>query len=363
MRIAFLWAVGQNTGNLAFSYAVSKHIVGDVQFLPWNTNPKALKKKADVIVMLCANQLGAHTDLGTLADNLKGADLPVVAIGLGAQAKSTEKDISLSEGTKRWVQTTSNLAISSNPNLYVRGSYTQAQLEKLGFSCSVVGGCPSHFINESENLGTKIAQNWTNIPQRVCVAAGHYAWGYTVPIEQQLVSLIEDRFYPGAYVTQSPEEMLKVSRGDFNGLEESTLTKINQYITPHLNVDEFKTWCQTYARSFDDVLGWMDFLAQQDITIGHRYHGVALALQAEKMGITIAIDSRTSELCSETGVPYIHYTEIDRPITRKNLFEKLISFDAEKYDRFRQEKVKNYIKFLESNQLQPAEYLYKIAGS
>ena len=178
MRIAFLWAVGHNTGNLAFAYAVSRHIIGDVQFLPWHTNAKILKQQADIIVMLCANQLGSHTDLGGLADNLKAAELPVVAIGLGAQAKNTDKDISLSEGTMRWVEITSSLAISSNPNLYVRGTYTQAQLEKLGFSCSVAGGCPSHFINESENLGAKIAQNWAQMPKRVCVAAGHHGWHY-----------------------------------------------------------------------------------------------------------------------------------------------------------------------------------------
>lgn len=380
MRIALLWAnkslgdyankpfsdlyagVGHNTGNLAFVHAIEKHLIGDVTFMPWHSSPDKLKQTADLIVIPCANQLGSHTDLGNLAKNLQQADLPVVAIGLGAQSKSQDEDIALTEGTLEWVKTISSLAISDQPNIYVRGSYTQAQLEKLGIKNSVIGGCPSHFINESEHLGEKIAAHWTKLPERICVAAGHQAWGYTAHLEQQLASLISDSFCPGAYVTQSMQDMLKISRGLFDEIEDKILHRINQYIAPHLNRQEFKRWCRTYARSFYDTPSWMDFLTLYDLAIGHRYHGVALALQAERMGITITIDSRTAELCAETGVPHIHHSDIQQPLTRKNLYEKFVQFDAANYDQFRREKARNYVTFLEANRLQPPEYLYKIAS-
>jgi polysaccharide pyruvyl transferase WcaK-like protein len=106
----------------------------------------------------------------------------------------------------------------------------------------------------------------------------------------------------GQYVVQSEADLVRVARGDFDLVDASTLEAIRIHVTPHYTMDEFKAWCRTYARAFFDIPAWMESLRGCDLTIGPRYHGTALAIQAERMGVTVTIDSRTEELCMETGV-------------------------------------------------------------
>lgn len=197
LRVAILWkypslglysssefdtlynAIGHNNGNLAFVYAIASHITNPVSFFGWSTTAETLKENADIIVIPCANQLGRHTAYGTMAENLEKTGLPIVAIGLGAQADSYEHDIELTEGTLRWAQVIGHARASSNTsNIFTRGAYTSSQLDKLGINGSIPGGCPSYFINQEPGLGHKVYKTWaeTRLPRSVSVAAGHQAW-------------------------------------------------------------------------------------------------------------------------------------------------------------------------------------------
>ncbi|MCW8085102.1 polysaccharide pyruvyl transferase family protein [Sabulicella glaciei] len=357
-------AVGHNTGNLAFVYAIASQITNPVQLFPWHVSAAKLKESADIVVIPCANQLGRHTELGDFADRLSDAGLPVVAIGLGAQAEDYTKDVVTSPGTLRWAQVIARLSVSSLPNIYTRGAYTTSQLDKLGVQGSLPGGCPSYFTNQDVKLGQKIYENWTKnpLPRSITVAGGHESWVKTREIEHQLIGMMMDPLVPGQYVVQSMGDMIKISRGEFDSIEEKTLTNIRLHTVPHYSLEEFKVWCRTYARSFYDVPSWMDTLRRHDLTIGSRYHGVALALQAERMGLTITIDSRTRELCENTSVPHISSSELTAPITRSSL-KKVIRFDPSTYDAHRATAAKHYVQFLENNMLKPAPYLQKIAES
>ncbi|GAA5233036.1 polysaccharide pyruvyl transferase family protein [Verticiella sediminum] len=296
-----------------------------------------------------------------MASNLEKSGLPIVAIGLGAQADNYDHDIQLSEGTRRWVEV---IAKSTKTcNIYTRGPYTSDQIEKLGINGSVVtGGCPSYFINPEPKLGQRVAERWSQIevPRSISVAAGHQAWLHTREIEHQLIALMMDPACPGQYVVQSMEEMVKISRGVFEGISDHNIKALRNHTVPHYSFDEFKSWCNNYARSFYDVPAWMDSLRRYDLTIGTRYHGIALALQAERMGLTITIDSRTRELCENTGVPHIAAGDIKGAITRSNL-KRMIKFDSAKYDLHRSSAAARYRQFLMANGLQPAGYLSRMA--
>ncbi|MCB8819129.1 polysaccharide pyruvyl transferase family protein [Microvirga rosea] len=381
LRVAILWktpslglysnapfdelysGIGHNNGNLAFVYAVASQITNPVKFYPWGVSAKTLQDNADLVVIPCANQLGRHTDYGRMASNLEEAGLPIVAIGLGAQADSYDHDIELNAGTLRWAQ----VIAASNPssasaNIYTRGAYTTSQLDKLGLKGSLPGGCPSYFINREPGLGRKIGARWkqTEWPRSISVTAGHQSWLKTRDIEHQLIGLMLDPAAPGQYVVQSMGEMIKASRGLFDGIEPHTLKAIQDHTVPHYSLDEFKAWCRNYMRSYYDVPAWMDSLRRHDLTIGCRYHGVALALQAEGMGLTVTIDSRTRELCENTGVPHVQAGDLVAPLTRARL-KKLVTFDPEAYDRHRAQAAGRYRDFLVANRLQPAAFLEQIA--
>lgn len=350
---------GENSGNVAFTYGIVNQLANPITFLPWHFDPSQVQKIADIIVMPCANQLGTHLDLGWLGERLEKAGLPIVAIGLGAQAPSQDKDVEINEGTLRWVKVISESSIKGHANISVRGKYTRQQLEKNHIKSTEVLGCPSLFINSTPHLGKKIQEDWSSLPKRICIAGGHHRWREIASLEQQLVALIHDPYYPGAYICQSTLDNLRISRAEFEVIEPEVLNVINAYICPHLSLDEFKTWCKTYAYSFYDVPTWMEFLRKYDLTVGPRYHGAALALQAGRMGVTIPIDSRTEELCQTTGVPYIKAEALEKGVTRQILYN-LVNFNPEAFDVNRIELARKYIAFLQKNDLTPSQSLMSI---
>lgn len=354
---------GHNSGNLAFVYAITNQLAGHVRHLPWGVRPERLAAY-DVVVIPCANQLGKHTELGSLGEAWAKFDKPIVAIGLGAQAKSMDEDVEVSDGTRAWAQTLAAKAPGSASNIWTRGPYTARQLARLGIPGAVVGGCPTHFIHPAPDLGLRIARAWKAhpVPRGVSVAAGHQSWAEVRTVEQQLIGLMQDLAYDGQYVTQSMADMIRISRGEFADINPVVLKRLRIHIAPHLSEDEFRTWCRRYARTYYDIPAWMESLRRFDLTIGPRYHGTALALQAERMGVTVTIDSRTEEMCTQTGVPFLRAAELeDRAITRATL-KGMIAFDADTYDTLRAERAGAYVTFLESNGLQPQDYLKRIAA-
>ncbi|UPH72525.1 polysaccharide pyruvyl transferase family protein [Abyssibius alkaniclasticus] len=356
--------VGHNNGNLAFVYAIQSQIDADITFAPWHAKSEYLDEISDIIVLPCANQLGPHTKLGGLAENLSRLKTPVVGIGIGAQAKDFSQDVVLDPGTLEWVrQLDVHRPDPGVSNLYTRGPYTTSQLKKLGVNGTCTGGCPSHFIHPAVDLGQKIAHSWNEIQQvrKISVCAGHQSWAEVREIEQQLVGLLFDPACTGQYIVQSMTDMVKISRGDFDTIEPEVFQRLKNHIVPHYTDDEFRAFCLNYVYSFYDVPAWMDSLRRYDLAIGPRYHGIALALQAERMGVVITIDTRTEEMCQQTGIPYIRVQDCTRPLVRSSL-RSLIQFDADKYDEFRSERARNYVNFLEANQLKPKAFLKEIAA-
>lgn len=355
--------VGHNNGNLAFVYAVKSQINATIKFYPWHVKPETLNRDVDFVVIPCANQLGKHTDLGSLANNMAQVTKPIIAIGLGAQAKEFGADVELTEGTRAWLDALiENGRTHGIQNIYTRGPYTSEQIFKLTGAETVANGCPSHFINPRPDLGRRIQENWNSspLPSRIAVAGGHEAWRNTREIEQQLISMMMDPQFPGVYIVQSMGNMIKISRGLFDSIEPEALDRIHKHTVPHYTLDQFKSWALNYARSYYDVPAWMDELRRHDLLIGPRFHGAQLAIQAERMACTVTIDTRTEEMCRETGVPFLRASELKDPLTRTRL-KQLIKFDGEAYDRLRAAKCARYVEFLKAAGLKPAPHLLAIA--
>lgn len=356
--------VGNNNGNLAFVHAVASQIDAEISVYPWHVDPELLNKEVDFVVIPCANQLGDHTDLGRLGERFATVRKPIVAIGLGAQAEDFAEDIRLTAGTKAWLDMLiENGRRHGIQNIYTRGPYTSDQILKLTGAQTLANGCPSHFIDPRPDLGQRIEASWTAspLPQRIAVAAGHESWENTREIEQQLIALMMDPQFPGIYIVQSMESMVMLSRGLFDRIDPDALKRIHSHTVPHYTVEQFKTWALNYARSYYDVPAWMDELRRHDLLIGARFHGAQLAIQAGRMACTVTVDTRTEEMCRETGVPFLRASELKAPLTRVRLKE-MIQFDGEAYDDYRSRKCARYVDFLKGCGLKPSRFLLDIAG-
>ena len=352
--------VGDNTGNLAFCYAIDALLGGGLRSALWHSDPKGLGDLGDVGVLTLANQLGSHVNMGYLNEVFRRVDVPLVGVGLGAQASQNNEMVLVPEGTLEWIRLIQERSPTSSPNISVRGDFSFRVLEHYGLADkAIVTGCPTLFINPERELGKIIWGNYSAKMERVAVAAGHQRWSHLAKLEASLVAL--GQYGGGAYICQSPLEMVKIGRGEAAGLSKSSRDECRNYVAPWMSDEEFTSWCNQHAYSFFSASAWMDYLRRFDFVIGTRIHGVMLALQVGVPALCLAHDSRTVELCETMAVPYLKAQEYSQGITKDQL-TSLFKFDPNAFDENRVKRAKIFLDFLKSNNLPVADYLIKLAS-
>ena len=355
-------ATGGNTGNVAFVFGAGQIINNPITRIGWDSDPGIVKQRVDHLVVCCANQIGKHADLGAWADRLEQFSLPVTLIGLGAQSDSYEVEPIVPDGTKRFLKLVTELRTNSEqPNIGVRGAFTQTTLQTLGVE-SIRTGCPSLMISKEPKLGQQILRRQNgNSYEKVAVAAGNPWHGPSAFLERVLVDVVDN--YSGAYVLQHPESMLQIAYGETENITEKTVSRFLEVYGERFDLESMLLWYRRNAYTFIDAPNWMRFLDKFDAVIGPRYHGVALALQHAIPGCVFTIDSRTKELCEETAVKAIHMSELKGldGITRNDL-PTLFKFDYEKFDNNRKILAKKYVEFLLANKMPCAQYLCDLSS-
>lgn len=351
-------AVGDNTGNLAFCYAINRQLGGDLKSVLWHAEPKVIDSYGDIGVLTLANQLGQHANLGYLVDNFNQLQCSLVGLGLGAQAGNYESEVTIPEGTLSWIRSIQDHSISNKPNIAMRGEFSRRALERYGLADkAVVIGCPTLFINPNKKLGELINEKLNYEIKHIAVTAGHQKWAHLSRIENSLVSMAMTN--KGAYICQSPIEMVKLGRGEATHLSSDDFQECKNYIGPYMSDDEFTTWANNYARTFFSTSAWMEYIRRYDFVIGTRIHGVMLALQSGVPGLCIAHDSRTVELCETMMVPYVHAKDVSQGIKRDDI-RRYVKFDPVEFDKNRSKLAMRYIDFLVQNSLVPSPYLYDL---
>lgn len=346
--------VGENTGNLAFQFAVHAQVLGLANVLPWTASPESINAAGEVAVLPCANQLGKHADMSWAARILEQTSVRLVAVGLGGQFPLDDPKPYIPPGTLNWVRCIAERNYLGQPNISVRGMQTFSALEKCGFgSSAVVLGCPTLFINPDPSLGHKIAKKFGKI-ERVAVAAGHERWAHLAKLESSLADIVTRT--GGSYVGQSAFQMIALTRGDLDVLTVDQLLACRDYIRPALSLHEFIDWVRIHGQVFFDVPGWMEHYRHFDMVVGTRIHGVMLALQAGTPAMCIAHDSRTLELCQTMLVPHVEASRVVNGMTLEDL-PRYFQFDPAAFDANRMRLGKRYVEFLVSNSLRASNEL------
>lgn len=351
--------VGQNSGNLAFHYAVERQLNCN-SVVGWDAPSEVIESAGGTAVIPCANQLGAHTDLADLGKKFRSLQTAMVAVGLGAQAGLSGDIPDIKIGTLDWVRAIAERAVGAQPNIGVRGNFTLRVLEHYGLAESAeVLGCPTLFIHPSPELGRQIYERLSE-PKRIAVASGNPYIRELARLEASLTSLVKAT--QGSYVGQHPLIMFRLARGEADHMGVSDLALSRDYICPEMSLDEFALWTKQYGTIFFDIPSWMEHYRRFDFVIGTRIHGTMLALQAGVPALCIAHDSRTLELCQTMKIPYVLSKDVVGGIQRKDLL-RLFQFDPDDFDANRRMLARRYVDFLKNNQLQPADWLEGIAAA
>jgi hypothetical protein len=352
-------AVGHNTGNVAFVHAIRK-IVGDVvTTVDWSSSRIS---EVDVLVFPAANQIGSHTELSDLADNLLTRGVPVVAIGLGAQSSSFEENVQVTEGTKQFLNALVELAPTSSSNIWARGPYSVEQIKNNCVRADpITGCCPSLFINSNSNLGEILASK-SKLFRRIAVAGGNPGFQKMRDLERDLVRLVDSASNPGCYIPQSMVDLISLGIDSRKAMDSSVISRYRNFLLPGLSESEFHAWASSFMRSFFDARSWMLELSRYDVVAGARYHGVALGLQAEIPGVIFGFDTRTRELASTSGIPVALPDEYDY-LSHRTIEDIWSRFDSSLYDQNRIKMAQKLSSFLVSNGLRPSAHLKLLTDS
>ena len=363
MSTEALWKANDNTGNLAFRYAVANQITSEKVFFSWNSDPALVRESCDLLVFPSANGINPNTDKthSRKADFVEAVDLPCVVVGLGAQAPSLDHELKLNKGTERWLH-----AIAKRSKLIgVRGEYTANVFAKIGIKNTIVLGCPSLLINPNPRLGEMIEKKLHQaVPQNLVVTAGMPGRMPLRRVERKLINLL--RKYNGVYVVQAPQYLVSLAREGKDAISEEHLDNLHWYLQPRISRycqsrSEFIKFIRRHFRVFFDASTWIEFLSSFDMAIGTRMHGNMLAVQAGTPGICIYHDSRTQELCSVTGIPHISTSKF---INARNIREvrRETSFNGKAFDKNRARIAREYKSLLTKNGIDISENLDSIIG-
>jgi hypothetical protein len=152
---ALYQAIGRNTGNLMFTNAVWRQVAWDHAEYSFSLDPDRVNQRFDQVIIPAANWLYEKFDVfGGLAAGVEKLRVPVILIGLGAQAGLEKAIPVLPEGTVRLLR-----AVSERSALIgTRGEFTNSVLAHYGIHNYQSIGCPSLFLarptpRESADLG------------------------------------------------------------------------------------------------------------------------------------------------------------------------------------------------------------------
>ena len=345
-------ASGDNLGNFAFVEALWRHLAPDVELLPWHVSPGEAREKCDLLVFAAANQLGAHNDLGLFASHLDKIGLPIVAVGLGAQAPDMASAVRLPAGTERWVRVLAAQAPTPKPNIGVRGEFSRRVMEELRLGDrAVTTGCPSNFLNDQPDFYADLQRSFQRRRiDRLAVAAGSRNFPGTRDAERRLANMVSQTC--GVYIVQADLDMVRFARGELTTLVISELDAIWKFILPQHSMLDMLLWRQRHAVCFTDATSWMEAMRSFDFVAGARFHGVMLGIQVGVPGGVVAHDSRTLELCQTTAIPVRLAADMPADFDLADLHQ-LFAFDVATYAATRERLRQNYLELLRGCGIEP----------
>ena len=354
-----------NLGNLAFSHAARNTIDGSFESLeevfPNGSLPSGLDKDYDAVVFPAANNLNKTEDLGWLADFCQKLTKPICIYGLGAQASLDGTYPQLKEGSLRLLD---HLRRNEIP-LLVRGRFTKDFLLSHGLRHVKAFGCTSNLLNPSPTLGKDVQRRYATVKNhlsaggKLSLALNLEYFGLESKKIQMFVRLMKTHW--GSLVLQSDSKMFDAGRSRPSELMAAEgMEWIYKYFTGSPEPDDFLDLIQKHSRMFVNVPSWLEHLRTCDLSIGSRFHGNILALQAGTPAHVFVHDSRTKELCDSCKIPYTNWDEVnDENEIINTALES--SFDGEAYDINRQVMAQQFETFLSHFSLSPSPALRKLA--
>ena len=290
-------AIADNVGNLVFSHAAHRLLsvegneVVSNRFASRAEDAAQINADYDVFVVPLANAFrpSFRPYLDTLTDLVERLTIPVVVLGVGAQA-GTGYDASRLKAMEPSVRRFVGAVLDRSASIGVRGEFTAEYLTGLGFRDVEVIGCPSLFLR-GPDLHVDTAPDGLTPESRIALNVSPYVKAMGP------ITMAAHRRYPHlTYVPQDLRTLGLLLDGDTP--EEAGRT------SPLPLHESHPLYRQDKIRFFLDPPTWMAFLATRDFSFGTRIHGNICSIVAGTPAVVLAHDSRTLELARYHEIPY-----------------------------------------------------------
>ncbi|MEQ3670371.1 polysaccharide pyruvyl transferase family protein [Pseudophaeobacter sp.] len=321
-----LQRTGQNTGNILFSAATSSLFDNGIDTDYALPNPW-VAKRGDCIVIAAANWLNNHADFGHIADKLEATNLPIIALGLGAQSSLDKQMPKLKPGTQRLI----SLLAERSPLISARGTFSCEVLEQYGAKNAVPTGCPSLLMQGETAPKFRTRDSSAALqPGEISLHSTRHHFHkaanpfYTYLYQQALLNrhdLLLQSELADFYYT-----MGRLNNPEIKEKAASLLSEVYQ-ATPY----KLGTYLRQHGHVYFSLETWLEYCRTKAFFLGTRIHGTIAAVLAGTPSLLIAHDSRTVEMSEAMAIPYMRKDEIDMdaPLRAEEYYERALDHDFE----------------------------------
>ncbi|QMW67559.1 polysaccharide pyruvyl transferase family protein [Mumia sp. ZJ1417] len=291
--------VGDNVGNLLFSYAVQRTLStseATIQIARLNhartLGPEEIDERFDHVVIPLANAFRKRflPNLDAITETIEKLSIPVTVVGVGVQSavgEGVRAPRQVGDAVTRFMRA----VLDHSPSIGVRGEWTAEYLAGLGFGGDHVDviGCPSMFLH-GDTLPLRD-------PGRHLDPAGPIAFNLS-PYLKQMAPVVEDQVarYPGlVYFAQDIRTLALLLEGQVDRPGADLRLPVHP---DHPLIAEGRT------RFPLDSTTWMEALARFPFSYGTRIHGNIAALLAGTPAYVLTHDARTLELARYHEIPH-----------------------------------------------------------
>lgn len=325
-----------NVGNRLWLQGIMTAIdTGENQydFLTSEISTDTINQVYDFIILPMANifNLQFNHHLKSLADIFEKIQIPVYVIACGAQANSYEALDELVDAVgisaKRFIRSIYN----TGGEFALRGEFTKAFFDRLGFRSAVVTGCPSLY---------QFGRNFS-VPGTDPAAKIRPVFNGQIPALAELM-----KAYPQSNFMDQDAFLRELYAKRFNN---PTFREIYAF---YCNYGSFAASLLAHdrIRLIPDMNNWRRFLMESgaNYAFGSRIHGNIIALLSGIPATVVAIDTRTMEMAEFFQIPYIRY-QPGHVYTIAELENAYTQADYDAFNRSYREKYSVYADFLTSH--------------
>lgn len=335
--------LGLNTGNLLFTYAVWSQIQYSHAESGFIFDPHYVNQNFDHVVIPAANWLFEGFDFADLASLIEQLTIPVVLIGIGAQAGEDNTIPVLPKGTQRLIK-----AVSERSSLIgARGNFSAEVLNHYGINNIQVIGCPSLYLNHQGNLKIKKS----NLKKIMLGGTRYYLTENNNDSDIAQRNIYQYAFNNNIDINYQSE------RPEFDYIISNRKAKINseqlnaacRYYNCS-NKHDLLEFLYTHGKIFTNIDDWIETMKRYDFYLGSRIHGVIATLLSGTPACLLYHDSRTKELAEFASIPSLPHDKA-KSLSKTRIEEIFQSLDYSSFQNFIINKHPSYINFLNDNNL------------